>query len=52
MSLIGVQHRYGALMRCQIHVAPRSAALARVAMELMDRLGGEPLEWVVVCRRG
>lgn len=51
VSLVGVQHRYSALMQCQIYVAPRSALLARAAMELIDRLGGEPLEWVVVCRR-
>lgn len=50
-SMIGVQHRFPALMKCQVYVAPRSAALARAAMEVIDRLGGEPLEWVVVCRR-
>jgi ubiquinone/menaquinone biosynthesis C-methylase UbiE len=50
-SLIGVQHRYGALRKCQIYVAPRSAALARALMQLLDRSGGEPLEWVAVCRR-
>jgi SAM-dependent methyltransferase len=46
-----VQHRYTALRWCQQIVAPRSARLARAAMEVIDRLGGEPLEWVVVCRR-
>jgi len=51
-SLIGVQRRFSALMTCQIYLAPRSAALARGAMEIIDRSGGEPLEWVVVCRRG
>lgn len=52
VALEGVQHRHGAMMTCQIYLAPRSAALARAAMEVLDRLGGEPLEWVVVCRRG
>ncbi len=51
VALRGVQRRYGALRSCQIYVAPRSAALARAAMEVIDRLGGEPLEWIVTCRR-
>lgn len=52
-SLEGTQHRYGLLHRLQVLVAPRSAKLARAAMNLVDRYGGgEPLEWVVVCRRG
>jgi hypothetical protein len=38
-------------MMCQVYVAPRSRALARGAMELLDRLGGPPLEWIVTCRR-
>lgn len=50
-SLTGVQHRYPTLMRCQILLAPRSAWLARAAMAALDRTGGEPLEWVVACRR-
>ena len=49
--LIGVQHRYPLLSQIQILVGPRSAMLARAAMEAVDRLGGEPMEWVVVCRR-
>ena len=49
--LIGVQHRYPLLQQIQILVGPRSSVLARGAMEVVDRLGGEPLEWVVVCRR-
>ena len=51
-ALEGVQHRYGAMMTCQVYLAPRSPSLARAVMEVLDRLGGEPLEWVVVCRRG
>lgn len=50
-SLIGVQHRYPLLCKVQVLVAPRSTALARGAMEVLDRSGGEPLEWIVVCRR-
>lgn len=48
----GVQRRYGALHRLQVLVAPRSRRLARLAMEAVDRCpGGEPLEWIVTCRR-
>ena len=50
-ALTGVQHRYPTLLKCQTLVAPRSAWMARAAMEVIDRSGGEPLEWVVVCRR-
>jgi ubiquinone/menaquinone biosynthesis C-methylase UbiE len=49
--LIGVQHRYPLLVQAQILLGPRSRSLARAAMELIDRSGGEPLEWIVVCRR-
>ena len=52
VSLQGVQHRIELLNRCQIYIAPRSARLARVVMNVVDRLGGKPLEWIVVCRRG
>jgi len=52
VSLVGVQRRFSALIKCQIYLTPRSPALARAAMEVIDRLGGEPLEWIVVCRRG
>jgi SAM-dependent methyltransferase len=51
-SLVGVHHRYGTLHRLQVLVAPRSAPLARMAMNVVDRVGGgEPLEWIVTCRR-
>jgi SAM-dependent methyltransferase len=50
-SLAGVQHRYGVLRQLQILVAPRSRAIARSVMEIVDRTGGEPLEWIVTCRR-
>ena len=49
--LVGVQHQYPLLLQTQILVGPRSRFLARAAMEVIDRLGGEPLEWVVMCRR-
>lgn len=50
-SLAGAQHHYAALYRLQVLVAPRSAKLARLAMNVVDRAGGEPLEWIVTCRR-
>ena len=51
VSLVGVQHRYNALVACQVYVAPRADRLAGALMYAIDKLGGEPLEWVVVCRR-
>lgn len=51
VSLVGVQHHYNALVACQVYVAPRADRLARGLMYAIDKLGGEPLEWVVVCRR-
>ena len=35
----------------QVLVGPRSTALARRLIELLERLPGEPLEWVVVCQK-
>ncbi len=52
VSLAGVQHRYGMMQRLQYLVAPRSQTIARAAMEVADRTGGEPLEWIVTCQRG
>ena len=49
--LLGVQHHFGSLSRLQELLAPRSKTLARFLMERVDSLGGEPLEWIVVCRR-
>jgi hypothetical protein len=52
LSLRGVQHRYSLLSQLQVLVAPRSRGIARAAMEIVDRAGGgEPLEWIVTCRR-
>lgn len=51
-SMEGVQHRYPMLQKLQVFVAPRSARLARTAMNAIDRWGGgEPLEWIVTCRK-
>ena len=47
ISLEGVQRNYPALSRIQTLVAPRSRAVARMAIEFTDRLGGAPLEWIV-----
>ena len=51
-ALQGVQHRTTVLGLCQIYLGPRSKRLSRLAMEVIDRTGGQPLEWVVTCRRG
>jgi ubiquinone/menaquinone biosynthesis C-methylase UbiE len=51
LDIAGVQRRYSILRNLQILVAPRSRALARLSMEIVDRCGGEPLEWIVTCRR-
>jgi SAM-dependent methyltransferase len=51
-SLIGLQHTFTALMRVQVLIAPRSQPLAQMLIAAIDRVGrGEPLEWIVVCRR-
>ncbi len=50
-ALDGVQHRFGLQSAMQVYVAPRSRPLARVLMEVAENTGGEPLEWIVTCRR-
>jgi ubiquinone/menaquinone biosynthesis C-methylase UbiE len=49
-SVEGVQHHYPLLYQLQVLVAPRSPALAGWAMNVVDRCGGQPLEWIVTCR--
>ena len=51
IALHGVQHRFWWLYQLQVLVAPRAPRLAALAMALVDRCGGEPLEWIAVCRR-
>lgn len=52
MGFEQVQRRYSILCQLQKFVAPRSRSLARMAMELVEAIpGGEPLEWIVTCRR-
>lgn len=52
VALHGVQHRFSLLQRLQILLAPRCWWLARMLLEVVDRsTGGEPLEWIAVCRR-
>jgi ubiquinone/menaquinone biosynthesis C-methylase UbiE len=51
LALRGVQHRFTWLYQMQTLVGPRSRTLARWGMELFDRTGGEPLEWLVICQR-
>lgn len=51
-ALQGMQFHLALLRRIQVLLAPRSRRLARLAMEVVERIGGgEPLEWVVTCRR-
>ncbi len=51
-SVVDVQRRFPLLRQLQVLVAPRSRALARGAMEVVDRFGGgRPLEWIVTCCR-
>lgn len=49
--LAGVQHRFPIMQRVQTLIAPRSTRVAAGALALLDRSGGEPLEWIVACRR-
>ena len=51
VDLAGVQRRYTVLHGLQCLAAPRSRVIARAAMEVVDRLGGEPAEWIVTARR-
>jgi ubiquinone/menaquinone biosynthesis C-methylase UbiE len=51
LELQGVQHRYSLLHSLQVLVAPRSRRIARFLIDRIDALGGEPLEWVAICRR-
>jgi SAM-dependent methyltransferase len=51
ITMAGVQYRYAAQYAVQVYVAPRHEPIARAAMEVIDRLGGEPLEWIVSCTR-
>jgi ubiquinone/menaquinone biosynthesis C-methylase UbiE len=51
VSLEGVQRRYRLLRRLQLSAASRFPAMTRALMEIADRTGGEPLEWIVTCRR-
>jgi len=51
VALHGVQHRFSWMYPVQVLVAPRAPRLATTAMALIDQCGGEPLEWIVVCRR-
>ena len=51
-SLEGVQRNYSLLQGVETFLAPRSRVIARAMMESLDRLPfGQPLEWIVTCRR-
>jgi len=48
----GLDHVREILSNIQCLVAPRSRSIARAVMEAIDRApGGQPLEWIVTCRR-
>jgi ubiquinone/menaquinone biosynthesis C-methylase UbiE len=49
-SLHGVQRRFELQHRIQIYLAPRTPRMARACMEVIERLGGPPMEWIAVCR--
>jgi SAM-dependent methyltransferase len=52
VAFTGVQHRYVTLSKIQVFIAPRSRRLASALIGAIDKFGGgEPLEWVVTCRR-
>jgi ubiquinone/menaquinone biosynthesis C-methylase UbiE len=52
VSLEGVQRQYETLTRIRDLVSPHARGVARLAIELVDRFGGgQPLEWIVTCRR-
>jgi ubiquinone/menaquinone biosynthesis C-methylase UbiE len=51
VALVPVQRRYRVQRRLQVLLAPRSRRLASWAVGLAERTGGDPLEWVVRCRR-
>lgn len=52
IQLESVQRRYPTLYQIQVLVGPRSRAIARMAMRVLDSVpGGLPLEWVVTCER-
>jgi len=52
LAFEGVQHRFPTMQRIQVLVGPRSRGLTRWLMEACDRMpAGEPLEWIVTCRR-
>jgi ubiquinone/menaquinone biosynthesis C-methylase UbiE len=52
VSARGVQHRYPIQLRLQVLLGPRLPRLARLAIEAVERWGGgQPLEWIVECRR-
>jgi SAM-dependent methyltransferase len=52
VRLTGVQFHYAWLARLQVLLAPRAPAAAFAAMRVLESLPvGQPLEWIVTCRR-
>jgi ubiquinone/menaquinone biosynthesis C-methylase UbiE len=52
LQAAGVQRWYAAQYRAQVLLGPRSRWLCRMAIRALERLSwGQPLEWIVTCRR-
>ena len=51
LSLTEVMRHMALQQRIQILVGPRSHNLARQLIALLERVPGDPLEWIVVCRK-
>ena len=51
LSLTDVIRHMTLQQQIQVLVAPRSNGLARRLIELLEYVPGQPLEWVVVCRK-
>jgi ubiquinone/menaquinone biosynthesis C-methylase UbiE len=51
MSLIPVIRHMVAQQQIQVLVGPRSNALARRLISMLELVPGHPLEWIVVCRK-
>jgi SAM-dependent methyltransferase len=51
LSLTDVLRHATWQQKIQIYVAPRSHGLAKGLMELLEHVPGQPLEWVITCRK-
>jgi ubiquinone/menaquinone biosynthesis C-methylase UbiE len=51
IALVDVIRHMTLQQRIQVLIGPRSNGLARRLISLLERVPGDPLEWVVVCRK-